>query len=204
MLKRGFDIIVSATGLIVLSPVLLVIALAIKASSKGPALYKGRRMGFAQKPFFMFKFRTMVINADKIGGPTTSDDDPRVTKIGAFLRKYKLDELPQLINVLKGEMSLVGPRPEVEEVTKHFTKEQRIVFSVRPGITDWASLRFPNEGELVKGAKDPHQAYLEKIWPEKIRLQMKYARERTFSADLKIILRTIRVVLFGHNGKIKI
>jgi len=158
--------------------------------------YKGKRVGLGEKPFLMYKFRTMLTNADKIGGPTTPEDDPRITRIGFFLRKYKLDELPQFINVLKGEMSVVGPRPDVPDVIKLLSKKEKsVVLSVKPGITDFASIAFPNEGEIVKGAKDPHKAYLEKIWPEKIRLQVKYAKERSFWLDVKIIARTIKAIL---------
>lgn len=196
MIKRTFDIIFSLVGLLALSPLFFVFALAIKTTSSGPIFFRGERIGKGGKPFRIYKFRTMVVNADKLGGPTTSDDDPRVTKIGKFLRKYKLDELPQFINVLKGEMSFVGPRPEVEEVVKLYTEEEKVLLSVRPGITDWASLKFPNEGEIVKGAADPHQAYLEKIWPEKKRLGLEYVKHHSFLTDLKIIFLTIKRIFF--------
>lgn len=196
MLKRLFDILFSSFVLLLASPLFLFITLGITITSRGPVFYKGKRVGRYGKPFFMYKFRTMVANADKIGGPTTSLDDARVTRIGSVLRKYKLDELPQFINVLKGEMSVVGPRPDVEDVVSLLPKkEKKIIFSVRPGITDFASLAFPNEGEIVKGAKDPHQAYLEKIWPTKVKLQLKYVKEQSFITDIKIILRTIKTVL---------
>lgn len=196
MVKHIFDIIFSLIGLLVFSPLFFVFGLAIKTTSPGPVFFRGERIGKNGKTFRIYKFRTMVMNADKLGGPTTSDDDPRVTKIGKFLRKYKLDELPQFINVLKGEMSFVGPRPEVEEVVKLYTEEEKKLLSVRPGITDWASLKFPNEGEIVKGAPDPHQAYLEKIWPEKKRLGLEYVRHHSLLIDLKIIFLTVKRVFF--------
>ena len=193
-MKRLFDIVLSTTGLIVIAPILLAVAIAIKLDSEGPVFYKGTRAGKGEKPFHMYKFRSMVINADKIGGPSTSDDDPRVTRMGHFVRKWKLDELPQLINVWKGEMSFVGPRPEVLSETETYTQEQKKIFTLRPGITDFASLAFPNEGEILKGAKDPHEAYKRLIQPKKLELQLKYVAEHTFMTDLKIIFKTIRTV----------
>lgn len=203
MTKRLLDIIVSSVGLALLSPLLLLTALGIKISSPGPVFYRAKRVGFDEKPFLMYKFRTMIAQADKIGGPTTSNDDPRITSVGKIIRKWRIDEMPQLINVLKGDMSLVGPRPEVEEVTRLFTKEQKFVFTVRPGMTDWASLKFLDEGEIVKRGSDPHRVYLEKIWPEKIRLQMKYVKERSFWTDIKIILQTIKKVFLNPKSKMK-
>ena len=146
------------------------------------------------------------MNADKIGGPSTPDDDPRITKIGKFIRKYKLDELPQLINVLKGEMSIVGPRPEVEHYVKMYTKEEKAIFSVRPGITDWASLWNSDEGAILAGSQDPEKTYMEKIRPEKIRLQLKYVNERSFFVDVKIIFMTLKIILLRssvvYNGSL--
>lgn len=192
MVKRLFDIVFSVLGLLLLSPLLFCLALAIKVDSKGPILYRGKRVGKERKLFCMYKFRTMLADAEKQGGPTTSSDDVRVTNVGKLLRKYKIDELPQLINVLKGEMSMVGPRPEVKEVTDMLTAVQRkIIFSVKPGITDYASIKFSNEGKLVKGSKDSHAAYLKNIWPEKVKLQMDYIKERTFLTDMKIIIKTL-------------
>lgn len=194
MLKRLFDIIFSTVILTIFSPLLLCIALAIKRESLGHVFYKGKRVGRYGKVFSMYKFRTMVVNADKIGGPTTSLNDARITRAGKILRKYKLDELPQFINVVKGDMSVVGPRPDVEEVMNLLPKNKKDkILSARPGITDFASLAFPNEGEIVKGEKDPHKAYLEKIWPTKIKLQLKYVKEQSFWTDIKIILRTIKL-----------
>jgi lipopolysaccharide/colanic/teichoic acid biosynthesis glycosyltransferase len=196
MLKRLFDIFISGLGLVLLSPLLFLVALAITIDSRGPVFYRGPRIGYHEKSFSMLKFRTMVTNADKIGGPTTADDDPRITRVGTLLRKYKLDEFPQLINVVKGQMSLVGPRPDVKEVIDLLSVEdKKIIFSVRPGITDFASLEFPNEGELVKGAKDAHQAYVRTILPTKVKLQKKYIKEQTFLLDIRIILKTLKTII---------
>jgi len=191
MFKRLVDIMVSSFGLLILSPLLLAIAIAIKADSPGPVFYRGERMGRNGKPFRMFKFRTMVVNADQLGGPSTAADDPRLTRMSGFLKKYQLDELPQLINVLIGNMSLVGPRPEVKMYTDMFTEEEKAILSVRPGMTDYASLWDFHEGEILKGSEDPEQAYMEKIRPEKLRLQLKYIREKSFLTDIKIIFMTI-------------
>ena len=187
-----FDSIVAFFGLILTSPILLVIALAIKLDSPGPILYSGVRVGKDGKTFQMHKFRSMVPNADKIGGPSTAGDDVRLTRVGKFLKKFQLDELPQLFNVLKGEMSLVGPRPEVPFYVDMMTpQEKQVILSVRPGLTDWASLWNFHEGEVLRGSADPEKTYQEKIRPEKIRLQMKYVRERNFFVDVKIIWKTI-------------
>jgi lipopolysaccharide/colanic/teichoic acid biosynthesis glycosyltransferase len=195
MLKRFFDFIFALIGLVILSPLVLIIVILIKLNDHGPSLYKGARAGFKGKPFKMLKFRTMVMNADKIGGPSTSGDDPRITRIGKFLRKYKLDELPQLLNVLRGEMSFVGPRPEVLSEVETYSDEQKQVLTVRPGITDFASLHFPNEGEILKGAPDPHEAYRRLIKPKKIALQLKYVNKRNLLIDLMLVLKTIKTIL---------
>ena len=192
MLKRFFDIIVSFFGLIIVSPILGVIAILIKISSPGPVFYRGTRTGRAGKSFKIFKFRTMVKNAEVLGGPSTASDDPRLTKIGKFLKKYQLDELPQLINVLKGEMSLVGPRPEVKMYVDMMTDEERkTILSIKPGMTDLASLWDFHEGEILRGSPDPEKTYQEKIRPTKIKLQLEYVKNRSFWLDLKIILKTI-------------
>jgi lipopolysaccharide/colanic/teichoic acid biosynthesis glycosyltransferase len=198
MLKRLFDIIFSFFGLMMISPLLLLVAIMIKITSPGPVFYRGKRVGKSGKIFRIFKFRTMVPDAEKIGGPSTAGDDPRLTKIGNFLRKFQLDELPQLINVLKGEMSFVGPRPEVPFYVNMMTEEEKsIILSIRPGMTDWASLWNFHEGEILKGSLDPEKTYMEKIRPEKIRLQIKYAKERSFWTDIKIILKTVARVFYG-------
>jgi len=192
IVKRIFDFFASAIGIILLLPIFLAVAIAIKKNSPGPVFYISWRIGKNNKPFKIYKFRTMVVNADKMGGPSTASDDPRLTKIGLFLKKYQLDELPQLFNVLKGDMSLVGPRPEVKMYVDMMTNEQKnVILSVKPGITDFASLWNFHEGEILKGAKDPEKEYMEKIRPEKLRLQMKYVKEMSFWTDLKIIFQTI-------------
>ena len=194
-MKRWFDLILSLLGLIVLAPVFAAVAAAIKIESAGPVFYRGVRAGRYGKAFRIFKFRTMVEDADKIGGPSSSADDPRITRVGNFLRRYKLDELPQLLNVVKGEMSLVGPRPEVLQEVVLYTEEEKRLLEVRPGITDWASIRFRDEGEILRGSADPHAAYREKIRPEKIRLGLEYVEGRSFLIDCKIIFRTLKAIL---------
>jgi len=198
MIKRLFDIIFSFLGLILISPLLIIIALLIKINSSGPGFYRGERIGKSGKPFRIFKFRTMVENADKIGGPSTAGDDPRLTKMGGFLKKYQLDELPQLINVLRGEMSLVGPRPEVRVyVDMMSNEEKKIILSVLPGMTDIASLWNFHESDILKGSSDPEKTYMERIRPEKIRLQMEYVKNRSFLLDFKLIIKTISKIFNG-------
>ena len=158
--------------------------------------YKQLRIGKNGKLFYLYKFRTMIENADKIGGLSTSGDDPRLTRIGKFLRKYKLDELPQLWNVLRGDMSFVGPRPEVPEVVDLMTEEEkRIILSVRPGMTDLASIWDINEEDVLRGEKNPHEAYLKKIWPHKKELQIFYIQNQNLWGDLKIIFFTLKKLL---------
>jgi lipopolysaccharide/colanic/teichoic acid biosynthesis glycosyltransferase len=193
--KRTFDVIASLSGLIVLSPVLVFVAMLIKLEDGGPIFYRGRRAGLNGKEFRIFKFRTMVVNAEKIGGVSTADDDPRITKIGQFMRKYKIDELPQLIDVLRGVMSIVGPRPEVPSEVATYGLGEKKVLAVRPGITDWASVEYHNEGEILKGEADPHKAYREKIRPGKLRLQMKYVNEMSFMTDMRILITTVMTLV---------
>ena len=185
--KRLFDIVASMGGVIVLSPVLLAAAVLIKLDSKGPVIYRGDRAGKDGKPFRIFKFRTMVVDADKIGGPSTSADDPRLTGIGLKLRRIKVDEFLQMINILKGEMSFIGPRPEVVEEVEQYTDEERIILQAVPGMVDYATTRFHNEEEILRGAADPHEAYKEKIRPEKIRLGLEYVHNRSFWGDMRIL-----------------
>jgi lipopolysaccharide/colanic/teichoic acid biosynthesis glycosyltransferase len=195
ILKRSFDLVVSSLAIAALSPVIGAIALAVKLHDRGPILYTGRRVGRGGVPFGMHKFRTMVLDADKIGGSSTPDDDPRITPVGKFLRRYKLDELPQLFNVVKGEMSLVGPRPQVQWAVDLYTPEQRLVLTVPPGITDYASVRFPNEGEILKGSTDPDRDYMEKIHPEKMRLSLEYVRQRSLRTDAAVLVQTVAAIL---------
>jgi lipopolysaccharide/colanic/teichoic acid biosynthesis glycosyltransferase len=172
---------------------MLVIWLRIRSQRDGPAVYRGIRVGLNGRPFTILKYRTMVTNADRLGGPSTAEDDPRLTSLGKSLRRYKLDELPQLFNVLVGDMSFVGPRPQVASEVAGYTDEERQLLSVRPGITDWASLRFHNEGEILQGHADPDQAYAELIRPEKIRLGLEYVRRATLADDVRILLDTARL-----------
>jgi len=191
MVKRIFDFLFSAILLIILSPLILIIAAIIKLHDCGTVFYMAPRVGLHGKIFRMYKFRTMIVNADKIGPSSTTNNDARLTNIGRFLRKYKLDELPQLINVFKGEMSIVGPRPQVEWAVKLYSEEEKKVLNVKPGITDYASIRFHNEGEILAGSADPDKTYMEKIHPEKMRLSLEYIKSQSLLVDLKIILLTV-------------
>jgi lipopolysaccharide/colanic/teichoic acid biosynthesis glycosyltransferase len=194
LIKRSVDLAIASVALVAISPLLAYFAYRIKRFDGGPVLYVGRRVGIGGGLFNMYKFRTMVLNADKIGGSSTPDDDPRITPVGKFLRRYKLDELPQLLNVVKGEMSLVGPRPQVQWAVDLYTPEQREVLTVPPGITDYASVRFPNEGEILKGSTDPDRDYMEKIHPEKMRLSLEYVRNRSLLTDLKVLAQTAAAI----------
>lgn len=195
-MKRLFDIIFSFIGLTLLSPLIIVIAAAVKLEDGGTVFYLAERIGLSGVAFKMYKFRTMVADADKSGPSSTSNSDSRITRTGRFLRKYKLDEIPQLINVLTGQMSFVGPRPEIKKFTDLFTEDERKILSVKPGITDWASIWNSDEGQLLEGAADPDKAYFELIRPEKIRLQLLYVKNNNFFIDLKIIFLTVKRILF--------
>lgn len=198
MAKRILDIVASSIGLVITALLFLVISILIKRKSPGPVFYRGTRIGKNGKPFRIFKFRTMVDNAEKFGGPSTAGDDPRLLKIGKFLKQYQLDELPQLINVLRGEMSLVGPRPEVKIYIDMMAEEEReIILSAKPGMTDLASLWNFHESEILKGSPDPEKTYQEKIRPTKIKLQLEYVKTRSFLIDFKIIIKTISKVFYG-------
>ncbi len=192
MAKRLFDLFWSILGLIVLSPLFLAVAVWIKLDSPGPVFFRQVRVGRFEKPFRIYKFRTMVADAENKGLPLTAGKDPRITRSGAFLRRTKIDELPQLINVVKGEMSLVGPRPEVPKYVAYYPDEaKKIVFSLRPGITDYAAILFRNESEVLEGRVDPEGTYIKRILPEKIDLYLRYARERTLWLDFRLIMGTI-------------
>jgi lipopolysaccharide/colanic/teichoic acid biosynthesis glycosyltransferase len=190
MLKRLFDIVCAVCMLLVFSPLLLLLAILIKLDSKGPIFYRGLRMGRYGHPFQIFKFRTMVPDAERLGGLSTAKDDARVTRIGKHLRKYKLDELPQLLNVIKGEMSMVGPRPEMPEYTRLYVGEEQLILTARPGITDYASLEFINLGELL-GNEAPDKVYEEQVRPIKNALRVQYVREQTFGRDIAILVKTV-------------
>ena len=195
VLKRLMDIAVSGGALLVLWPVLLLIALAIKIDDPGPVFYRQVRVGKGGRTFRIFKFRTMVVDADKKGLAITVGRDSRITRMGAFLRKTKLDELAQLLNVFTGEMSFVGPRPEVPKYVDMYTPYQRQVLLVRPGITDYASIAYRNENDLLEGAEDPERMYIDVIMPDKIELNMKYLREISPIADIRLIFKTIVAVV---------
>lgn len=195
LLKRTFDLIVSSLGLLILSPLFLVLALWIKCDSPGPILYRQRRVGRGSKDFWLFKFRSMRVGADKAGLITVGGRDPRVTRSGYYIRKYKLDELPQLINVFRGDMSLVGPRPEVRKYVNLYTLEQLKVLHVRPGITDPASIRYRNENELLCQVSDPERYYQNVIMPDKLKINLDYISHASFINDLKIIFYTFVSIL---------
>lgn len=194
-MKRLFDIVASTLGLIVLSPLFLVLAVWIKMDSKGPVFYRQTRVGWHNKDFRIFKFRSMRVGSDRGSLVTIGGRDPRITKSGYYIRKYKLDEFPQLINVLIGDMSLVGPRPEVRHYVDYWTPEQMRVLDVRPGITDPASIKFRNENELMAQADDPEQYYINVIMQEKLRLYLEYVDNQSFLYDLRLIFATLRVVI---------
>lgn len=194
MLKRIFDITLSLFGLIILLPFMLIIAILIKIDSKGPVFFKQIRVTKNGKEFKIFKYRTMRVGSDKYSQITVGKDG-RITKIGSFLRKYKLDEIPQLINVLIGDMSLVGPRPEVPKYIALYTDEQKEILKVRAGITDYASIEFSDENDLLASEEEPEKAYIEKIMPKKIELNKKYLSEISILTDIKIILLTIKKIL---------
>jgi lipopolysaccharide/colanic/teichoic acid biosynthesis glycosyltransferase len=189
-MKRAFDFVVSLVALVILFPFLLLIALLVAVGSPGGAFFKQERVGVGGRSFSMFKFRSMRPGASKDGLLSVGKRDPRVTGVGQFLRKTKLDELPQLINVLKGDMSLVGPRPEVPRYVAHYTTEQRRILSVRPGITDNAALDFINESEVLAQYDDPEKGYLEEIMPKKLDLYLEYIDNRSFFGDIWILVRT--------------
>ena len=194
-MKRLFDIVASGCGLLVLSPVFLVVAIWIKLDSHGPVFYRQVRVGYKNKDFRIFKFRSMRIGSDKGSLVTIGGRDPRITRSGYFIRKYKLDELPQLINVFIGDMSLVGPRPEVRHYVDYWTPEQMHVLDVRPGITDPASIKFRNENELMGQAENPEDYYINVIMQEKIKLYLEYVENASFMYDLKLIFKTFKVIV---------
>lgn len=195
MIKRIFDAFFSGLGLIVLAPFLLIIAIIIKCDSKGPILFIQPRVGLHNKNFNIFKFRTMYIESENKGLLTIGNRDSRITKVGYFLRRYKIDEFPQLINIIKGDMSFVGPRPELRKYVNYYTKEDMIVLSVKPGITGLASIEYRNEVELLKSAKDPEIFFIQSIIPEKNKLNKEYIAKKSFWFDLKLIVITILKVV---------
>lgn len=194
-MKRFFDVVLSIIGLVFLCPVFLFLAIWIKLDSKGPIFYKQIRVGKNGVDFELFKFRSMKLDADKKGLLTIGGRDPRVTKSGYFIRKYKLDEFPQLINVLNGTMSLVGPRPEVRKYVNLYNKEQLNVLNVQPGITDYASIKYRNENDILAKSENPEKTYIEEIMPEKLQLNQQYIKEVSLFTDVKLILLTIKTIM---------
>jgi len=195
-IKRIFDLFWTLSGLPFLIPVFLVIGLLIKIEDGGPVFFKQKRIGYKGKPFIMWKFRTMVVDAEKIGNLLTVGKDPRITRTGYYLRKFKLDELPQLFNVIKGEMSLVGPRPEVEKYVKLYSPEEYKVLDLLPGMTDPASLKYIDESEILAQSSDPEYTYINEVMPEKIRLNLEYAEKASLWTDFLVIIKTF-FRLFG-------
>jgi len=193
-MKRIFDLLFSILGLIIISPFLLLIATFIKLESKGPVFYFQTRVGKNNKDFKIYKFRTMYVGSDIKGLLTIGDKDPRVTRVGYFLRKYKLDEFPQLINVLIGNMSFVGPRPEVRKYVNYYSEDDLIIISIKPGITDYASIYFRDEAEILKSTNEPEKLYIENILPEKIKLNKEYLKNIGLISDIKIIFKTINII----------
>lgn len=185
----------SAAGIIIFSPLFIITAILIKSDSKGPVIYKQKRAGRDGRDFELYKFRSMYIESDKHGLLTVGGRDSRITRTGYFLRKYKLDELPQLLNVLKGDMSFVGPRPEVRKYVLLYTEEQKKVLTVRPGITDVASIKYKNENELLEKADNPEEFYVKEIMNDKIRMNLEYLDDRTFFKDIKVILQTLKEIV---------
>lgn len=194
-MKRLFDILLSGIGLLIISPLFLIVAIWIKLDSPGPIFYRQVRVGRYNKDFRIFKFRSMRIGSDKGSLVTIGGRDPRITRSGYFIRKFKIDELPQLINVLVGDMSLVGPRPEVRHYVNYWTEEQMHVLDVRPGITDPASIKFRNENELLAQAEDPEKYYIEVIMQEKIKLYLDYVKKNSLCYDIKLIFQTFWVII---------
>lgn len=192
---RLFDILFSAIGLIILSPLFAILWLLIRMESKGPGLFVQERIGLNGKPFGLYKFRSMRTDSESESLITIGDNDHRITRIGHFIRKYKFDELPQLLNVLKGDMSLVGPRPEVRKYVELYTAEQRKVLNVKPGITDYASIEYVNENELLGNADDPDRVYVEQVMPKKLELNMRYIQDRSLCQYFKIIFLTIKSIV---------
>lgn len=195
--KRLFDLFWTVTGLLVLSPMLAVVSLIIRVVDGGPVFFRQERVGYRGKRFRIWKFRTMVVDAEKKGMPLTVGRDARITRLGHWLRRLKIDELPQLLNVLKGDMSLVGPRPEVPQYVALYDSFQRQVLDLVPGITDPASLKYRHESDLLARASDPQRTYVEQIMPEKIRLNLEYARRATVWTDFLVIIRTLTALLAG-------
>lgn len=195
MIKRTFDFLMSMIGILLVSPIFIIISIAISMDSRGGVFYKQERIGRGRKPFKLLKFRSMKTGSDKKGLLTVGSNDSRVTKIGLFIRKYKLDELPQLINIFLGDMSFVGPRPEVKKYVDLYTDEQLKVLEVRPGLTDYASLAYFNENELLSKSTNPEETYIQEVMPAKLRLNFKYLENKGFITDIGLIFKTIKRII---------
>ncbi|MDR1346474.1 MAG: sugar transferase [Bacteroidales bacterium] len=198
-MKRIFDIVSSILTLLLLWPFMLMISIAIATESKGGIIYRQLRVGRYDCDFVLFKFRTMFVNSDKEELLTVGNRDARITRTGYYLRKYKLDELPQLFNIIRGDMSVVGPRPEVRKYVSLYSDEEKGVLVIRPGLTDYASLAYINENEILAAAADPEQAYIQKVMPEKLRLNLQYIKNQSFMEDMKLIFKTLgSIIKFLH------
>jgi lipopolysaccharide/colanic/teichoic acid biosynthesis glycosyltransferase len=197
-MKRAFDLVVALLGLVLLSPLMAIAALLVKLDSNGPIFFRQERMGIRFRPFFIYKFRTMVQDAPQMGSLITCGDDPRITRIGRLLRKTKIDELPQLINILKGEMAFVGPRPEIREYVELFRQDYEEILKVRPGITDLASLKYQDEAALLGESSNPTREYVTQILPDKIRLGKDYINRSSFLFDLSLIFKTLINLFVGR------
>jgi len=190
MVKRLFDLVVAVLGLVLLAPLLLMVSLLIRLDSPGPVFYKGERIGKGGQPFRMYKFRSMVTNADRMGPALTHSGDPRITRVGRILRKWKIDEFPQLLNILRGEMSVVGPRPESPGYLRHYTPEQRRVLQVKPGMTGLTQVRYRHEETLLGRCTSPEEDYIKKIMPQKLALDLEYLENQSLFLDIVLIMQT--------------
>lgn len=200
MMKRGFDIIAALSGLIVLAPLFAIVALLVKADSAGPIFFRQERIGRGFRPFWIYKFRTMIQDAPQRGGILTAGGDPRITRAGCILRQTKIDELPQLINVLRGDMSLVGPRPEVPKYVKMFRHRYVLILAVRPGITDLASLKYRDEAAILARSENPESEYVGHILPDKLWLAEEYIRRSSLTFDFIVIFKTFMKLISGGNS----
>jgi lipopolysaccharide/colanic/teichoic acid biosynthesis glycosyltransferase len=197
--KRAFDLLVSGVALVVLSPLLIVLAAAVKLDSRGPALFKQVRVGRAGRPFRIYKLRSMVRDAERMAGNVSPTGDPRITRVGAFLRKWYLDELPQLFNVIKGDMSLVGPRPETPGYVAHYTQDERRVLAVKPGVAGPSTLAFVDESRLLDEADDPEDYYVNHLLHERVRLDLRYVDRRSLLGDVRLLVRQVWVIMSGRS-----
>lgn len=202
-MKRIFDVLFSGFVLLCFMPIGLVLAILILVESKGGVFFKQVRIGKNGTPFYLFKFRSMFIDAESLGKITIGSRDPRITRIGFYIRRYKLDEFPQFINVIRGEMSIVGPRPEVKEYVDLYSEEQRKILAVKPGITDYASLTYFHENEILAKSENPQQTYIQEVMPEKIKLNEKYLANPTLLQDISIIRKTVVKMFFSRKNSLK-